>query len=142
MKTWININKLEQKDYIFCKKGCGHCCKNGQYPYSEIEAKFLLLGFFRIPLKEQQEVIKRIKVLKEDFEKKMPEQIYSSVQWVETIEKMAEKGITDYIELGAGKVLAGLNKKINPELKTYNVFDIATLNNVANEILSEEKELV
>lgn len=57
----------DQKEYIFCQKGCGHCCKNGQYPYSDLEAKFLLLGFFRIPMKEQQEVIKRIKALKEEY---------------------------------------------------------------------------
>lgn len=81
-------------------------------------------------------------ILKEDFIKKMPEQIYSSVQWVQTIENMQEKGITKFIELGAGKVLAGLNKKINPELKTYNVFDFESLSNVAGEILAEEKELV
>ena len=59
----------EQKEYIFCKKGCGHCCEVGQYPYSDLEAKFLLLGFFRIPLEEQQKVIQRIKQLKEEYEK-------------------------------------------------------------------------
>lgn len=59
----------EQKEYIFCKKGCAYCCQKGQYPYSELEFKYLLLGFFRIPLKEQQNVIKRIKDLKEEWQK-------------------------------------------------------------------------
>lgn len=59
----------EQKEYICCKKGCAHCCETGQYPYSELEFKYLLLGFFRIPMQEQQEVIKKIKALKEEYEK-------------------------------------------------------------------------
>ena len=54
----------DQKEYIFCKKGCAHCCKTGQYPCSELEFRYLQLGFFKIPLKEQQEVIKRIQALK------------------------------------------------------------------------------
>lgn len=81
-------------------------------------------------------------VLRDDFIQKMPEQIYSSVQWVQTIENMMIKDIKNYIELGAGKVLAGLNKKINPELTTYNVYDMETLNNVATEIIEKERELV
>ena len=57
----------EQKNYIFCKKGCGHCCERGQYPYSELEAKFLLLGFFKIPIQEQQKVIQKIVKTKEEY---------------------------------------------------------------------------
>ena len=57
----------DQKEYIFCKKGCAHCCETGQYPCSELEFKFLLLGFFKIPMAEQQKVIKRIKALKEEY---------------------------------------------------------------------------
>ncbi len=34
----------KQKDYIFCKKGCGLCCKNAQFPYSKIEMQYLLSG--------------------------------------------------------------------------------------------------
>lgn len=56
-----------QKEYICCKEGCSHCCETGQYPYSDIEFKYLLLGFFKIPPIEQQAVIKRIKKLKEDY---------------------------------------------------------------------------
>lgn len=57
----------EQKEYICCKKGCALCCENGAYPYSELEFKYLLLGFFKIEPKEQQEVIKRIQELKKHF---------------------------------------------------------------------------
>lgn len=59
----------------------------------------------------------------EDFRNKMPRQISSSVHWTQTIENMIKNGVDTFIEFGPGKVLAGLNKKINPEVKTYNVFD-------------------
>lgn len=58
----------DQKEYIFCKKGCSHCCEIGHYPYTDLEFKYLLLGFFRIPMKEQQKVIKRIQDLKKEYQ--------------------------------------------------------------------------
>lgn len=63
----------------------------------------------------------------EDFRAKMPEQIYSSVHWTQTIQKMAADGVEIFIEIGPGKVLAGLNKKIVPEAKVFNIFDKASL---------------
>ena len=63
----------------------------------------------------------------EDFRTKMPKQIYSSVHWTQTIQKMVENGVDTFIEIGPGKVLAGLNKKIAPETTVYNVFDKASL---------------
>lgn len=63
----------------------------------------------------------------EDFRAKMPKQIYSSVHWTQTIQKMVEDGVDTFIEIGPGKVLAGLNKKIAPEATVYNVFDKTSL---------------
>ena len=56
-----------QKEYICCKKGCGYCCERGSYPYTDLEFKYLLLGFFKLDMQEQQSVIKRIKKLKEEY---------------------------------------------------------------------------
>ena len=63
----------------------------------------------------------------DDFKSKMPRQISSSVHWTQTIQKMVQEGVDTFIEIGPGKVLAGLNKKIAPEATVYNVFDKATL---------------
>lgn len=74
---------------------------------------------------------------KEDFRAKMPKQISSSVYWVQTIQLMLNEGVDTFIELGNGKVLAGLNRKICPaEVKTYNVFDAQSLNDTVNGILN------
>ena len=62
-----------------------------------------------------------------DFRVKMPKQIYSSVYWTQTIEKMVSNGVEIFIEIGPGKVLAGLNKKIAPEAKVFNIFDKASM---------------
>ena len=76
-----------------------------------------------------------------DFRAKMPKQIYSSVHWTQTIQKMTEDGVEIFIEIGPGKVLAGLNKKIAPEAKVFNVFDKASLDNTIA-ALKEELALV
>lgn len=54
-------------------------------------------------------------------------QLFSPVRWTETIEFLANQGVTDVIELGAGKVLSGLIKRINKELLTTSVCDVASL---------------
>lgn len=66
-----------------------------------------------------------------EFKVKMPEQMYSSVYWTQTVNKMVENGVDTIVEIGPGKVLAGLVKKINAEVKTYTVYDMETLTSVA-----------
>lgn len=72
----------------------------------------------------------------DDFKLKMPKQIYSSVYWTQTIQKMISEGVDTFVEIGPGKVLAGLNKKIAPEAKVYNVFDKASLELCVTELKS------
>jgi len=52
------------------------------------------------------------------------------VRWQETIQAMAGQGITQVVECGPGKVLAGLTKRINDQLTGVPVFDEASLNEV------------
>ncbi|KKL00471.1 [acyl-carrier-protein] S-malonyltransferase [Rheinheimera mesophila] len=54
-------------------------------------------------------------------------QLYSPVRWTESIEFLAAQGVDRVIELGAGKVLSGLIKRINKELNTASVTDVASL---------------
>ena len=57
-------------------------------------------------------------------------QVASSVRWVETMDKMAGMGITNVIECGPGKVLAGLSKRINSSLTGDAIVDQASLDKV------------
>ncbi|ANI98976.1 malonyl CoA-acyl carrier protein transacylase [Polynucleobacter wuianus] len=52
------------------------------------------------------------------------------VRWQETIQVMAAQGITQVVECGPGKVLAGLTKRINDQVMGVPVFDEASLNEV------------
>ncbi|MCX8057752.1 MAG: ACP S-malonyltransferase [Ignavibacteria bacterium] len=49
------------------------------------------------------------------------EQIVSPVKWQQIVEKMIEDGIDTFIEVGAGKVLTGLIKRINPNVNVINL---------------------
>ena len=52
------------------------------------------------------------------------------VRWQETIQAMAAQGVTQVVECGPGKVLAGLTKRINDQVTGMPVFDEASLNEV------------
>ena len=54
-------------------------------------------------------------------------QAASPVRWVETVQKMASLGITHIVEIGPGKVLQGLVKRIAPELQAFAVTDATSL---------------
>lgn len=54
-------------------------------------------------------------------------QLYNPVRWVETIRAMANAGVKNLVECGPGKVLAGLNKRIERDMTALPVFDPATL---------------
>ncbi|HCH49788.1 MAG TPA: [acyl-carrier-protein] S-malonyltransferase [Proteus sp.] len=55
-------------------------------------------------------------------------QLYNPVRWTETVELIADKGITQLLEMGPGKVLTGLTKRISKEMNAVAVNDIASLN--------------
>lgn len=53
-------------------------------------------------------------------------QLYCPVRWSETVELMAQKGITQLVECGPGKVLTGLTKRINKSISAQAVNDVAS----------------
>ena len=58
------------------------------------------------------------------------DQITSRVRWRESVDYMIKSGVTDFLEIGPGKVLSGLVKKINRDVKISN---INTLDDVKND---------
>jgi len=57
----------------------------------------------------------------EDIRGNLARQIHSSVQWVDSVTFMAAQGITDLVEIGPGRVLKGLIRKIDPALNVHNI---------------------
>ena len=52
------------------------------------------------------------------------DQITSRVRWKESVDYMIKQGVKDFLEIGPGKVLSGLVKKINKDVKISNINSI------------------
>lgn len=63
----------------------------------------------------------------EDIRIKLLQQLYSPVLWEDSVEALLEAGVDTFIEIGPGKVLSGLIKKVNRKVTTYAVQDGASI---------------
>ena len=63
-----NLNKFfeQQAPYMACKKGCGLCCKNAQFPFSNMEFNYLIQGSLSLPNEIQQKIEENITKIKKD----------------------------------------------------------------------------
>ncbi|MBL4647780.1 MAG: ACP S-malonyltransferase [Gammaproteobacteria bacterium] len=63
----------------------------------------------------------------------MIQQLYSPVRWVELVQTLIAQGIDTIVECGPGKILTGLNKRIDKSIKYVAVHDTATLQVIMGE---------
>ena len=56
-------------------------------------------------------------------------QIFSQVRWRESVEYMIKNDVNDFIEIGPGKVLSGLVKRINDKVLTRSLTKIEDIKN-------------
>ncbi|MDH4230806.1 MAG: ACP S-malonyltransferase, partial [Nitrospirota bacterium] len=61
-------------------------------------------------------------------------QLNSPLLWEDSVRNLVETGIDTFVEVGPGKVLSGLIKRIEPSVKLYNVEDTASLNKTVEEL--------
>ena len=54
-------------------------------------------------------------------------QLYGPVRWIETIKALADAGVKHVIECGPGRVLVGLNKRIDDRIHAASIYDQASL---------------
>ncbi len=64
---------------------------------------------------------------KADVKPLLEKQVSSSVKWQQTVERMIADGVNTFIEIGPGKTLSGFMRKINKEMKVYNVEKVEDL---------------
>ena len=74
-----------------------------------------------------------------EIKEKLIEQLYSPVLWEDSVRKMMELGVDTFIEIGPGKVLSGLIKKIDRTSKTYSVSDEETAHAVMESLKEENR---
>jgi [acyl-carrier-protein] S-malonyltransferase len=69
-----------------------------------------------------------------EIKSKLVDQLHKPVLWTASVQKMQRLGIEKIIELGPGKVLAGLIRRIDRSLSASAVIDTATLHSTIEEI--------
>ena len=70
----------------------------------------------------------------EEIKSKLVEQLHKPVLWTSSVEKMKKIGVEKLIEVGPGKVLAGLTRRIDKSLSGSAIIDVATLKSTIEEL--------
>lgn len=98
----------------------------------EPAAHYLAERLQKIDLKEPQiNIINNVDVSAEAdsdaIKDALVRQLCNPVQWVKTINKISADGINSVVECGPGKVLVGLNKRINRKMNTHAIYTNDTI---------------
>lgn len=70
----------------------------------------------------------------DDIKDILAKHVMSPVRFSKSVQNMIDKGVDTFIEIGPGKVLSGFVKKINKEVKIYNIQDEESLENTIKSI--------
>lgn len=68
------------------------------------------------------------------FQELLVRQLYSPVLWEQSVREMIDLGVTVFVEVGPGKVLSGLVKKIDRSVQTLPVFDLESFEKAVEEL--------
>jgi len=68
------------------------------------------------------------------FQELLVRQLYSPVLWEQSVREMIDLGVTVFVEVGPGKVLSGLVKKIDRSVQTLPVYDLESFEKAVEEL--------
>ncbi len=83
----------------------------------------LIANVLAEPITEHKEIIKHL-----------IEQVTGTVRWRETMAYLQEQGVTDLVELGAGKVLSGIAKRSHKEMNAFSVGSVEDIEELAKNL--------
>ena len=66
----------------------------------------------------------------QEVKEELIQQLVNCVQWQRSVEYMIDGGVTTFLEIGPGKVLSGLIKRINREVQTVNIGDAQAVSSI------------
>jgi [acyl-carrier-protein] S-malonyltransferase len=72
-----------------------------------------------------------------EIKERLIEQLYSPVRWIEIVEYLLAQGVDTFIEVGPGKVLSGLVKKVDRKAKVYTTNDVESFTKLLAELKGE-----
>jgi len=88
----------------------------------------IAVGELRVPVVTNVEA--SLNMDRERVKPLLVEQVSSPVRWEESMRRMVEEGIEEVLEIGPGKVLSGLMKRIDPKVETKNIEDMESLKKI------------
>lgn len=130
----------EQKPYIFCKEGCSMCCEEGEYPFSELEYEYAMVGYNNLSEDKKQNIqekINKIKLVKE----KIPQNLLSGGKFMHDCPFLIDKkcsiykyrgiicrnyGLAYHTEDKTGKTIYNMPCCCDKGLNYSNVYDVQT----------------
>ena len=68
-----------------------------------------------------------------EIKKLLVKQIFSTVKWRQSILKMSEEGVKNFVEIGPGKVLTGMVKRTIKDVNCFSINSISDIKNFINE---------
>ena len=83
----------------------------------------LIANVLASPITDHKEIIKHL-----------IEQVTGTVRWRETMAYLQEQGVTDLVELGAGKVLSGIAKRSHKEMNAFSVGSVEDIEELAKNL--------
>ena len=89
---------------------------------------------FHSPLMQPANVLATAISDEKEIVKHLIEQVTGSVRWRESVNYMADQGVTDVVELGAGKVLSGIIKRSHKEINAVSVGSVAEIEALAKDL--------
>ena len=123
LKFYENLKKKKKKGILLPVSAPFHCSLM-KSAAEEMTEKINKTDF----VKPLPSIISNVTAKEEnDINKIKPlliDQITSRVRWRESINYMIQKGVTSFLEIGPGKVLSGLVKKINSDVEISNINSI------------------
>lgn len=79
-------------------------------------------------------VLADVETNKQDIIKNLIEQVTGTVRWRETMAYMSANGVTDLVELGAGKVLSGMAKRCLKDVNSFSVYSPSDIEELAKNL--------
>ena len=108
-------------------------CSLMQKASKDMEEKINSIKFLKPEIPIVANVTAKEEIDSDTIKNLLVKQIFSKVRWRESMEFMSNSGINTFIEVGPGKVLTGLAKRIVKDKKIININEIKNLELLKNE---------
>ena len=126
----ISLNSFGITNLLFCFLG-NNLFLNKARNWNRVSQN--LINFIKPKIEIISNVTAKPETNQEKIKKLLVEQIYSKVRWRESIQYMANNGVNEFIEIGPGKVLSGMLKRIVKNVEAKSINSEEDIKSISNE---------